>query len=146
MIRRSMVIVPAAVALLLFAACGSDPTATPTPSPTPPASGGSDSTSDAGESSTFDTMIKFLKHQNIEISVGTTVVWEAELGFVDASKVPAYHTVTSGKPGDPDVGSLFDSGKIAEQDFFRYTFDQAGEFPYFCTIHPQFMRAVVKVQ
>jgi plastocyanin len=28
---------------------------------------------------------------------------------------------------------------------FGYRFNEVGEFPYFCTVHPQFMKAVVKV-
>ena len=141
MTRRSMLIVPAAMALLLFTACGSDPTPTPTPSPTP-----LDSTANGtGEPGKFEATIKWLKHQDIEISVGTTVVWDSE--FVGAGVgVPSYHTVTSGKLGDPDAGSLFDSGEVTEGDLFSYTFDQAGEVHYFCTVHPQFMKAVVKVQ
>ena len=141
MTRRSMLIIPAVVALLLFAACGSDPTPTPTPSPTPP-----DSTSTGtGEPGKFAATIKWLKHQDIEISVGTTVEWDSE--FVSAGVgVPSYHTVTSGSPGDANAGSLFDSGEVTEGDLFSYTFDQVGEFQYFCAVHPQFMKAVVKVQ
>ena len=53
--------------------------------------------------------------------------------------------MTSGNPGDPDAGNLFDSGEISKGDLFSYTFNQVGEFPYFCKIYPQFMKAVVKV-
>ena len=141
MTGRFMLIVPAAVALLLFAACGGDPTATPTPSPTP-----SDSTATGtGEPGKFEATIKWLKHQDIEISVGTTVVWDSEF-VVSGVGVPSYHTVTSGNLADPDAGSLFDSGRVTEGDLFSYTFGQAGEFQYFCKVHPQFMKAVVKVQ
>ena len=140
--------------VLLFSACGADedPTATPVSTPTPTSStspvAGSESTptSGAADVGTFEADIKFLKHQDIEVPVGTTVVWSSALGFVDADKVPAYHTVTSGKFGASDAGSLFDSGNVAEKDSFTHTFDQAGEFEYFCKIHPQFMKAVVKVQ
>ena len=102
---------------------------------------------------TYEADIKFLKHPDIEVPVGTTVVWNMAVESIVADKVPAYHTVTSGKFGDPDAGSLFDSGNItsswkdgAENDPFSHTFDQAGVFQYFCKIHPQFMKAVVKVQ
>jgi len=158
---RLILIVLTLAVVLLFSACGADevPTATPTPTPTPASStslvAGSESTptSGAADVGTYEADIKFLKHQDIEVPVGTTVVWSSELDSIVADQVPAYHTVTSGKFGDSDAGSLFDSGNITsswkddvENDPFSHTFDQAGEFPYFCKIHPQFMKAVVKVQ
>ena len=133
-------------ALLLSATCGGDPdpTATPTPSPAPPAAGSDSIPVGAGESGTFEVLIKFLKHSDIEIPVGTTVVWDSTSATEDISR--RFHTVTSGNPGDPDAGNLFDSGEISKGDLFSYTFNQVGEFPYFCKIYPQFMKAVVKVQ
>ncbi|HQE45117.1 MAG TPA: plastocyanin/azurin family copper-binding protein [Phycisphaerae bacterium] len=57
------------------------------------------------------------------------------------------HTVTSGHPGDPDAGSLFDSGAMHRNDTFEHTFNQTGTFVYFCRPHSQTMRdAVVIVQ
>ena len=132
-------------ALLLSATCGSDQdTPTPTPSPTPPAAGSDSIPASAGESGTFEVLIKFLKHPDIEIPVGSTVVWDSTSASEDISR--RFHTVTSGSPGDPDAGNLFDSGEITKGDLFSYTFNQVGEFPYFCKIFPQFMKAVVKVQ
>ncbi len=34
------------------------------------------------------------------------------------------------------VGNEFDSGSLGEGESFDFTFDEAGEFDYFCTIHP----------
>ena len=52
------------------------------------------------------------------------------------------HTVTSGTAGAADVGKAFDSGLAgptaltAKGKTFEHKFDAAGEFPYFCTLHP----------
>jgi plastocyanin len=48
------------------------------------------------------------------------------------------HTVT-------DVNGAFDSGFLATGDSFSFTFDQAGEFEYYCLPHP-WMRAKVVVE
>jgi plastocyanin len=70
----------------------------------------------------------------IEVAVGTTVIW--------TNKDAAGHTVTSGNAGDVDSGSLFDSTKdpsgflIKPETTWQHTFDTAGEFPYFCQVHP----------
>ena len=87
-------------ALLLSATCGGDPdpTATPTPSPAPPAAGSDSIPVGAGESGTFEVLIKFLKHSDIEIPVGTTVVWDSTSATEDISR--RFHTVTSGNPGE----------------------------------------------
>lgn len=34
------------------------------------------------------------------------------------------------------VDGEFDSGTLAEGETFEFTFDEAGEFEYFCSIHP----------
>ena len=45
------------------------------------------------------------------------------------------HTVTSGNIiSGPD--KLFDSGLIMPNETFSYKFDEAGEYAYFCMIHP----------
>ncbi|MHB0856069.1 MAG: cupredoxin domain-containing protein [Anaerolineae bacterium] len=65
--------------------------------------------------------------QTLEVPVGTTVVWTNEDGQP--------HTVTS------DEG-LFDSNELANGDTFRYTFSQAGTYPYHCVIHPDMIGEV----
>lgn len=62
--------------------------------------------------------------ENIEISVGTTVVW--------TNSDPMSHTVTS-RPGVPVA---FDSGIMASSGSFSYTFTVAGSYQYYCMIHP----------
>lgn len=39
----------------------------------------------------------------------------------------------------------FDSGTIAEGETFEFTFDETGEFDYFCAIHPQ-MEGTITVE
>jgi plastocyanin len=63
----------------------------------------------------------------VEISVGDTVRW--------TNQESVAHTVTSGSPGDGDVGLIFDSGNLLGGDSFSFTFDDAGTFTYFCQIH-----------
>jgi predicted secreted protein with PEFG-CTERM motif len=63
----------------------------------------------------------------ITIAVGDTVVWVNE-------DVPA-HTIVSGSPFDGQDGA-FDSGLILPEKTFKQTFVTAGEYPYFCVLHP----------
>ncbi len=45
----------------------------------------------------------------------------------------AFHSVTSGVYGDPT--GLFDSEYMDPGDVFTYTFDESGEYAYYCTLH-----------
>jgi len=69
----------------------------------------------------------------IEISVGTTVTWTN----ADSTR----HTVTSG--ADDTADGAFDSDDIEAGGTFSYTFEEAGEFAYFCDIHPTMTGVVV---
>lgn len=77
----------------------------------------------------------------VQVKVGQTVVW--------TNNDIAFHTVTSGLPGDPDAGTLFDSGLEGPTALtgvgktFEHTFDTAGEFDYHCTLHPALVGKVV---
>src|SRR5581483_11906968 len=55
------------------------------------------------------------------------------------------HTITSGKPGDDNAGDSFDSGYLGPHRTFSHVFNSAGEFDYFCQIHPN-MVGKVKVE
>ena len=68
----------------------------------------------------------------IQVSVGTTVTWTNN----DAQP----HTVTSGENAMPS--GLFNSPIMAPQAIFEHTFTEAGEFPYFCTLHPNMVGTV----
>jgi plastocyanin len=74
----------------------------------------------------------------ININVGDTVVW------TNKDSVP--HTVTSGSGGQPD--GKFDSSPgfnpvLAPQKTFSHTFEEPGEFPYYCGLHPNMVGRVI---
>ena len=77
----------------------------------------------------------------VEVTVGQTVVW--------TNDDSAFHTVTSGSAGAADVGKAFDSGLTgptaltSKGKTFEHTFDRAGEYPYFCTLHPAMVGTVM---
>ncbi|NWG37713.1 plastocyanin/azurin family copper-binding protein [Nitrososphaera sp.] len=72
---------------------------------------------------------------NIAVPAGTTVVWFND----DPNQI---HTVTSGNPGDEDAGSVFDSSFMNDGTFFQQTFNEAGEYPYYCQVHPWMVGSV----
>ena len=63
----------------------------------------------------------------INISAGTTIEWVNE----DA----AMHTATSGSPADGADG-VFDSQILNLGDTYQFTFTEAGNFDYYCILHP----------
>ena len=94
------------------------------------ASGGGTSVSIVPGSSTLtDTAYQ---PNPIQVSVGTTVTWTNN----DAQP----HTVNSGENATPS--GLFDSPIMAPQATFEYTYTEAGEFPYFCILHPNMVGTV----
>ena len=70
----------------------------------------------------------------IEILRGDTVVWE------NADTGP--HTVTSGTP-ETGPDEKFDSGLFAAGKSFPLKFENIGNFPYFCVIHPWMVGEVI---
>ena len=52
------------------------------------------------------------------------------------------HTVTSGTPEDGPDG-VFDSGILANYRYFSHTFEEAGIYDYYCTLHPWMQGMVV---
>ncbi|MFQ5440169.1 MAG: CFI-box-CTERM domain-containing protein [Nitrosopumilaceae archaeon] len=69
------------------------------------------------------------------VNVGGKVVW--------LNEDMAFHTVTSGNSGEgPD--DLFDSGMFTKDEQFSHTFENSGNYDYFCTLHP-WMEGVVIV-
>lgn len=61
------------------------------------------------------------------VGVGGTVTW--------TNDDTAAHTVTSGTPTDEPDG-MFDSSIIMSGATFEYTFEEAGQYDYFCIVHP----------
>src|SRR3712207_4747903 len=62
----------------------------------------------------------------VQVSTGATVTWTND----DAQP----HTATSGENATPN--GTFDSGIMAPAATFEHTFTTAGEYPYFCLLHP----------
>lgn len=107
---------------LLVAACsgGGDGTTTLPPADTtttaPPAT-----TSVAGDEATI-TIQGFAYGDPLAVGVGE------EVTVVNADSTA--HTWTS-------TDGLFDSGSLSSGASFSHTFDEAGEYTFFCGIHPQ---------
>jgi len=73
----------------------------------------------------------------IQVSVGATVTWTND----DSQP----HTITSGVNGQPD--GRFNSSPnfnplLAPGQTFEHTFTEAGEYPYFCLLHPNMVGTV----
>ncbi len=68
----------------------------------------------------------------VQVSVGNTVTWTNN----DAQP----HTATSGQNATPD--GRFDSSIMAPAATFDFTFTEAGEYPYFCLLHPNMVGTV----
>ncbi|HEU0144113.1 MAG TPA: plastocyanin/azurin family copper-binding protein, partial [Nitrososphaera sp.] len=73
----------------------------------------------------------------VQVQVGDTVTWTND----DSQP----HTVTSGINGQPD--GRFDSSPnfnplLASGQTFEHTFTEAGEYPYFCLLHPNMVGTV----
>ena len=88
----------------------------------------------SGSSSLSDTAYQ---PNPIQVSVGNTVTWTND----DSQP----HTVTSGGNGQPD--NKFNSSPnfnplMAPGQTFSFTFTQAGDYPYFCMLHPNMIGTV----
>jgi plastocyanin len=78
----------------------------------------------------------------IEVHVGDTVTWTV------TKSIGEPHSVTQGKPSDTGAKPLFDSGLDKLKDdgsSFSFTFETAGTYDYFCTVHPTVMTGQVVV-
>jgi predicted secreted protein with PEFG-CTERM motif len=72
----------------------------------------------------------------ITVNVGDEVVW--------SNDDSAAHTVTAGSAADGPSG-VFDSSLFMAATTFSFQFDEEGDYPYFCMVHP-WMEGIVKVQ
>lgn len=66
--------------------------------------------------------------QTITIKPGTTVIW------TNRDDIP--HTVVSDD-------KIFKSKVLDTDEKFSFTFDKAGNFPYFCSVHPKMTGKVI---
>ncbi|GAB4211456.1 MAG: hypothetical protein OHK0022_45970 [Roseiflexaceae bacterium] len=90
----------------------------------------------SGEGVQIEIKLFQYKPQDLEIKPGTTVTW-TNGDAID-------HSVTGGEPPEAAAGG-FDSGFFTQGQSFSHTFDQPGDFPYFCKRHNS-MVAVVRVK
>jgi len=78
---------------------------------------------------------KAYQPNSIMVKVGQKLTWTN-----DDSQI---HTSTSGTgPGDAGSGNVFDSGILSPGASYSFTFDAPGDFPYYCTLHPQMVGTV----
>jgi len=66
---------------------------------------------------------------------GNSVTW--------VNEDSAFHSVTSGSYDSPT--DLFDSGHLDPFESYTFTFDEIGDYDYFCTLHP-WMKGLVTVE
>ncbi|MGY5146721.1 MAG: plastocyanin/azurin family copper-binding protein [Candidatus Nitrosopumilus sp. bin_7KS] len=71
---------------------------------------------------------------HVTVSAGEEITW--------SNDDSAAHTVTSGLPGAPD--GIFDSSLFMAGGTFSVTLDDAGEYPYYCMVHP-WMTGIITV-
>ena len=70
------------------------------------------------------------KPAELTVTAGTKVTW--------INKDEAPHTATS-------VDKKFNSGGMDTDDKFSFVFNDKGEYPYFCALHPQ-MKSTITVK
>ncbi len=70
----------------------------------------------------------------VTVEIGQEIIW--------TNNDFAAHTVTSGTVDDGPDGT-FDSGLILAGESFSHTFDNVGEYNYFCSIHPWMTGTVI---
>ena len=127
-----------AVLALALAACGGNDNGTNRDT----AAGTTETSGSPAANEVVIRLIAF-KPEALSVAAGTEVTWKQ----TDA----ATHTVTSGTvtQGAGDVTTApdgrFDSGNLAKDGTFGFTFDEPGTFPYFCRLHPATMRGQVQV-
>jgi plastocyanin len=78
---------------------------------------------------------KYFEPTTLKVGKGTTVKW-----INDDSTL---HTVTSGTPEGGQSGTQFDSSYMAADKTFEFTFEKAGTFKYYCTLHPYMKGKIV---
>jgi plastocyanin len=128
--------IPAIAVMLILVACAGDggsettvpagdTTTTVTSTSAPDATtttGGPTTTAGGSDADATITIAGFAYGPPLTVPVGSVVE------VVNQDSVAHTWTSTSG---------VFDSGSLTGGDVFRFTFDEAGEYQFFCGIHPQ---------
>lgn len=110
-------------------------------SPTVEDQKGNQSESDFQSSNSIPAVILGLYEDNsyspnpITIDRGQTITW------YNGDTIS--HTVTSGQDNDEDVGQAFDSEAIIPNQYYSITFDDSGEYSYYCFYHPSMVGEVI---
>lgn len=84
------------------------------------------------------------------VSDGPPLIFISGFAFHGPDTVPVGTTVTVENRDSVDhtwssASNVFDSGNLADGATFEFTFSEAGEFPFFCEIHPT-MTGTIKVE
>lgn len=127
--RKTWLIIGLLGVMVLIGGCAG-PGTTAQPTPVQPVQTQPGQTQPSATSEAVEVDIKDFSYvpESITVSTGTTVVW--------TNRDSAPHTVTA---------DSFDSGRLDQGQTFTYTFNQAGAFEYWCTIHPSMHHGIVVV-
>ena len=125
--RSISILAMAVVAGLLLAGCTKSAGSTTTAPSGSTTTGGGATTAATGQFQVAIDNFAFTPAE-LTVPVGSTITW--------TNNQAANHTVTS------DTGA-FDSGTLATGATFKWTFTQAGEFPYHCSIHASMTAKIV---
>src|SRR5688572_25123281 len=89
-----------------------------------------ENTVDMPQGSSNPSAGEFFVPSDIKVSAGSTVTW--------TNSDTTIHTVVEGSPQEASAGGepAFDSSIMAPNSTFEHTFDAAGEFDYYCSLHP----------
>lgn len=123
-----------AVALAL-AGCGPAPTPTPTATPTdaPRLTAVPTEAIPFAEGLTVTITDQSFQPAALAVAAHSTIIW--------TNADDQEHSVTQGEPGAP---TGFDSNFLEPNATFSFTFEQPGDYVYFCRIHNE-MRGVIRV-
>ena len=119
---RLFTIIAILTVVLMMGGTGCSTSKTTTPAPT--------NTTTAAASNTINIVNFTFTPGTLTVKAGTTVTW--------TNNDSTTHHVAS------DTG-VFDSGNLSPNTTFSYTFNNAGTFPYHCTIHT-YMTGTIIVQ
>lgn len=88
-------------------------------------------------------LTEFDADHNPNTFVDTLTIYQGEV--VLWKWYSAAHTTTSGTPEDPVPGTIWDHAITSTNPEFAYTFNDVGDFPFFCSIDQGQMRGLIRV-
>jgi len=74
---------------------------------------------------------------SVTIPVGTTVTW--------TNQDRVSHTIVNEGTSKFVIGQKFKSNSLGNGETYSFTFDEAGTYPYYCSLHPS-MRGTITVK